>query len=109
MVSNNMKKVGRKGRASDNAHMELDRLDWNESSWELRSCPKRDYFPGSIGRASGSRFYEISDLSSNPSEAQETSVSSSESNMCADSLSVCPTPVCMRMHKNDHVRTLKIM
>ena len=28
---------------------------------------------------------------------------------CADSLSVCPTPVCIRTHKNDHVRTLKVM
>ena len=30
---------------------------------------------------------------------------------CADSLSVCPAPVCIiiRKHKNDHVRTLKIM
>ena len=25
----------------------------------------------------------------------------------ADSLSVCPTPVCTRTHKNNHVRTLK--
>ena len=28
---------------------------------------------------------------------------------CADSLSVYPTPVCIRTHKNDHVRTLKIL
>ena len=28
---------------------------------------------------------------------------------CADSLSVCPIPVCIRKHKNDHVRTLKIL
>ena len=28
---------------------------------------------------------------------------------CADSLSVCPTPVCIRTHKNDHVRTIKIL
>ena len=28
---------------------------------------------------------------------------------CADSLSVCPTPVCIRKHTIDHVRTLKIM
>ena len=27
---------------------------------------------------------------------------------CADSLSVCPTPVCVHTHTNDHVRTLKI-
>ena len=27
---------------------------------------------------------------------------------CADSLPVCLTPVCMRTHKNAHVRTLKI-
>ena len=26
-----------------------------------------------------------------------------------DSLSTCPTPVCMHTHKNDHVRTLKIL
>ena len=26
---------------------------------------------------------------------------------CADSVSVCPTPVCIRTHKNDHARTLK--
>ena len=36
-------------------------------------------------------------------------VSFSESKCCADSLSVCPTPVCIRTHKNDHVRTLKIL
>ena len=29
------------------------------------------------------------------------------SQRCADSLSVCPSPVCIRTHKNDHVRTLK--
>ena len=28
---------------------------------------------------------------------------------CADSLSVCPTSVCARMHKNNHVHTLKIL
>ena len=28
---------------------------------------------------------------------------------CADSLSVCPTPVCILMHKNDHVRTSEIL
>ena len=28
---------------------------------------------------------------------------------CVDSLSVCPTPVCMRTHKNDHIHTLKIL
>ena len=28
---------------------------------------------------------------------------------CADSLSVYPTPVCIRMHKNDHLRTQKIL
>ena len=28
---------------------------------------------------------------------------------CTDSLSVCPTPVCIRTHQNDHVRTLKIL
>ena len=28
---------------------------------------------------------------------------------CVDSLSVCPTPVCIRTHKNDHIRTLKIL
>ena len=27
----------------------------------------------------------------------------------ADSLSVCPTPVCMLTHKNDNVSTLKIL
>ena len=27
----------------------------------------------------------------------------------ADSLLVCPTPVCIGRHKNDHVRTLKIL
>ena len=27
---------------------------------------------------------------------------------CADSLSVCPTPVCIRTHTNDHVRTLQM-
>ena len=25
---------------------------------------------------------------------------------CADSLSVCPTPVCIRTHTKDHVRTI---
>ena len=34
---------------------------------------------------------------------------SSSQKGCADSLSVCPTPVCMRTHTKDHVRTLKIM
>ena len=33
----------------------------------------------------------------------------SESKCCADSLSLCPTAVCIRTHKNDHVRTLQIM
>ena len=28
---------------------------------------------------------------------------------CADSLSVCPTPVCIRTHITDHVCTLKIL
>ena len=28
---------------------------------------------------------------------------------CADSLSVSPTPVCIRMHTKDHVSTLKIL
>ena len=28
---------------------------------------------------------------------------------CADSLSVCPTPVCIHTHMNDQLRTLKIM
>ena len=28
---------------------------------------------------------------------------------CADSLSVCPIPVCIRTHKNKYVRTLKII
>ena len=32
----------------------------------------------------------------------------SESKCCAD-LSECPTPVCIRTHKNDHVRILKIL
>ena len=41
--------------------------------------------------------------------AQEKRVSFSKSKCCADSLSVYPTPVCICMHKNDHVRTLKIM
>ena len=31
------------------------------------------------------------------------------SQTCADSLSVCPTPVCIRTRKDDHVRTLKIL
>ena len=31
------------------------------------------------------------------------------SQTCADSLSVCPTPMCIRTHNNDHVRTLKII
>ena len=43
---------------------------------------------------------------SNPSRS--TRKSFPESKCCADSLSVCPTPVCLRTHKNDHVRTLKI-
>ena len=28
---------------------------------------------------------------------------------CADSLSLCPTPVCICTHTNDHVRTLKTL
>ena len=28
---------------------------------------------------------------------------------CADSLSVCPTPVCIHLHKNGHVHTLQPM
>ena len=31
------------------------------------------------------------------------------SKKCADSLSVCPTPMCISTHKNDHVHTLKIL
>ena len=44
-----------------------------------------------------------------PSGEQEQIVSFfAESKCCADS-SVCPTPVCVRLHKNGHVRTLKIL
>ena len=28
---------------------------------------------------------------------------------CADSLSVCPTPVCIRLNTKDYARTLKIL
>ena len=28
---------------------------------------------------------------------------------CADSLSVCPTPMCVHTHTNDHIRMLKIL
>ena len=42
--------------------------------------------------------------------AQEKSVKICPSQKCcADSLSVCPAPVCIRTHKNDHVRTIKIL
>ena len=45
-----------------------------------------------------------------PSEAQEKFVRVFLSQKCcADSLSVCPTPVCIRTHKNEHIRTLKIL
>ena len=47
---------------------------------------------------------------SNPVRSTRTICESfSESKCCADSLSVCPTPVCIPTHKNDHVRTLKIL
>ena len=40
-----------------------------------------------------------------PSAAQEQSQSFSSEKYCVDSLSVCPTPVCIRTHENDHMRT----
>ena len=44
------------------------------------------------------------------SEAQEKCVRVFLSQKyCADSLSVCPTPVCTSTRKDDHVRTLKIL
>ena len=33
----------------------------------------------------------------------------SESKCCADSLLVCPTPMCICTHKNDHIHMLKIL
>ena len=60
---------------------------------------------GSIGRASASRSNGVHEVRI-PSGAQEQFVRDFPSQKCrADSLSVCPTPVCI--HKN--VRTLKIM
>ena len=47
---------------------------------------------------------------SNPSRAQEQFMRVFPSQKCcADSLLVCPTPVYMCTHKNDHVRTLKVL
>ena len=37
------------------------------------------------------------------------SESFSESKYCTDSLSVCPTPVCTRKHKNDHVGSASVL
>ena len=46
---------------------------------------------------------------SNPVRSTRTSCESfSEKKCCADS-SVCLTPVCIHMHKNDHARTQKIL
>ena len=42
-----------------------------------------------------------------PSGAQEKCVCFQGQNCCTDSLSVCPTPVCICMHKNDHESALK--
>ena len=44
-----------------------------------------------------------------PSGAQEKLGVFPSQKCCADSLLVCPTPVCIRIHENDHVRTLKIL
>ena len=65
---------------------------------------------GSVGRASDSRS---KDQRFEPRLCQEhkekyVRVFPSQKS-CADSLSVCPTPVCTHMHKNDDVRTLKIL
>ena len=59
-----------------------------------------------MGRASDSRFYDINDPSSNPvrSTGKRSEVFRIKTN-CADSLSVCSTPVCIRTHNNDHART----
>ena len=63
---------------------------------------------GSVGRAS---TRDPKTRGSNPVRGTRTHCEKSfpEPKCCADSLSVCPTPVCIRTHKNDHVRMFKII
>ena len=66
---------------------------------------------GSVSRASASRSNGFHDTRFKPRQEQHKKklwVVPSQK-CCADSLSVCPTPVCICTYKNDHVRTLKIL
>ena len=55
------------------------------------------------------RIPDPKDRGSNPGRSTRIIRVFPSQNMCADSLSVCPTPVCIRTHKNDDVSTIKIM
>ena len=60
---------------------------------------------GSVGRASDTR---AKDARFEGAEDKFVRVFPSQ-NCCADTMSMCPTPVCIHTHKNDRVRTLKIL
>ena len=65
------------------------------------------YWVGSVGRASDLRS---KDLRFEPCQEHKKNVKVFPSQKCcADSLSACPTPECIRTHKNDHVRTLRVL
>ena len=49
------------------------------------------------------------DEGSNPVRSTRNNCEFFRVKKCADLLSVCPTPVCICTHKNDHVHTLKIL
>ena len=63
---------------------------------------------GSIGKASDSGFYDISDPSSHPWGAQEKGVSFEGSKILCWLAVGVPNPLA-GIYKNDHVRTLKIL
>ena len=61
---------------------------------------------GSIGRASDSKS-KGPRFKSRPEHNKNKSEFFLIQKLCADSLSVCPTPTCIHRHKNDHVRTVR--
>ena len=64
-----------------------------------------------VGRASDNSMTSVTLVWTPLAQAQEQNVSFSESKMLCwltPSLSVCPTPVCIGTHKNDHLPHVKL-
>ena len=64
---------------------------------------------GSVGRASASIKIQRTKVRIASGAQEQFVIVYPSQKWCADLLSVCPTPACIRTHKNDHVRTLKTL